>query len=145
MLYSTTFAVTNGRIRIGFNLLITRKVFDLKVLKCDNKNLVFYFINDSVSQIKGSMTTAVLISRSTQFICPDSIDFTEAIKDSPRFRASLAQHMLYFGRLESRLNEILKHVANMMEYSKSYVSTFYASNMQFAKAIIAPMLCDDDC
>uniref|UniRef100_A0A158PIN3 Arf-GAP with coiled-coil, ANK repeat and PH domain-containing protein 2 n=1 Tax=Angiostrongylus costaricensis TaxID=334426 RepID=A0A158PIN3_ANGCS len=46
-------------------------------------------------------------------------------RDSPRFRASLAHHMLYFSRLESRLNEIQKHVANMMEYSKNYVATFY--------------------
>ncbi|EYB84539.1 hypothetical protein Y032_0314g2220 [Ancylostoma ceylanicum] len=71
------------------------------------------------------MTAAVLAPQGQLPMCPESIDFTEAIKDSPRFRASLAQHTQYFSRLESRLNEIQKHVAAMMEFSRNYVSTFY--------------------
>ncbi|KAL6736905.1 hypothetical protein Aduo_007207 [Ancylostoma duodenale] len=71
------------------------------------------------------MTAAVLVPQGQLPMCPESIDFTEAIKDSPRFRASLAQHTQYFSRLENRLNEIQKHVASMMEFSRNYVSTFY--------------------
>ncbi|CAD6195841.1 unnamed protein product [Caenorhabditis auriculariae] len=44
--------------------------------------------------------------------CPPAIDFNEAIQDSPRFRAVLAQHML-------------RHVSAMIEHSKNYVNTFY--------------------
>ncbi|XGW09117.1 hypothetical protein V3C99_011433 [Haemonchus contortus] len=73
------------------------------------------------------MTAAVMIPRvnTSSSSCPESIEFTEAIKDSPRFRAALAQHMQHFSRLESRLIEIQKHVTNMMEHSRNYVSTFY--------------------
>ncbi|KAK6052668.1 hypothetical protein COOONC_09828 [Cooperia oncophora] len=71
------------------------------------------------------MTAAIMVPRVNTAACPESIEFTEAIKDSPRFRAALAQHMQHFSRLESRLNEIQKHVTAMMEYSRNYVSTFY--------------------
>ncbi|CAB3411412.1 unnamed protein product [Caenorhabditis bovis] len=56
---------------------------------------------------------------------PPKIDFTEAIQDSPRFRAAIAQHTTYFNRLENRLNEMLRHVSAMIEQSKNYVNTFY--------------------
>ena len=45
-------------------------------------------------------------------------------QDSPRFRSTLHQHVLYFNRLENRLNEMLRHLTAMMEYSRNYVQTF---------------------
>ncbi|CAI2328572.1 unnamed protein product [Caenorhabditis sp. 36 PRJEB53466] len=56
---------------------------------------------------------------------PPKIDFSEAIQDSPRFRAALAQHAAYFNRLENRLNEMLRHITAMIDFSKNYVNTFY--------------------
>ncbi|PAV88564.1 hypothetical protein WR25_14571 [Diploscapter pachys] len=52
---------------------------------------------------------------------PENIDFTEAIKDSPRFRASIAQHVVYFSRLENRLNEALSDAfGHTLTLSKAY-------------------------
>ncbi|KAK5973467.1 hypothetical protein GCK32_008792, partial [Trichostrongylus colubriformis] len=79
----------------------------------------------NIFHVQGEMTAAVVISRVSTSTCPETIEFTEAIKDSPRFRAALAQHMQHFSRLENRLNEIQKHVTGMMEHSRNYVSTFY--------------------
>ncbi|CAL2032176.1 unnamed protein product [Caenorhabditis brenneri] len=56
---------------------------------------------------------------------PPKIDCSEAIQDSPRFRATIAQHTAYFNRLENRLNEMLRHITAMIDYSKNYVNTFY--------------------
>ncbi|ULU07567.1 hypothetical protein L3Y34_018940 [Caenorhabditis briggsae] len=56
---------------------------------------------------------------------PPKIDCSEAIQDSPRFRAQVSQHTAYFNRLENRLNEMLRHISAMMEFSKNYVNTFY--------------------
>ncbi|CAI4227051.1 unnamed protein product [Auanema sp. JU1783] len=67
------------------------------------------------------MTASVAIHSSM----PYPIVYTEAMKDSPRFRASISQHTQYFNKLENRLNEILKHVTAMMEYSKNYIATLY--------------------
>ncbi|CAI5441963.1 unnamed protein product [Caenorhabditis angaria] len=58
-------------------------------------------------------------------VTPPKIDFADAIQDSPKFRATISQHTIYFNRLESRLNEILRHINQMIDQSKNYVQTFY--------------------
>ncbi|CAA19463.2 Truncated cnt-1 [Caenorhabditis elegans] len=56
---------------------------------------------------------------------PPKIDCSEAIQDSPKFRATVAQHAMYFNRLENRLNEMLRHITAMIDFSKNYTNTFY--------------------
>ncbi|GMT16752.1 hypothetical protein PFISCL1PPCAC_8049 [Pristionchus fissidentatus] len=55
----------------------------------------------------------------------ESIDIEEALKDSPRFRQSLAQHTSHLSRLDQRVNEILKLVAVMADLGQTYVANFY--------------------
>lgn len=70
---------------------------------------------------------------------PPKIDCSEAIQveipskytknlkflqDSPKFRATVAQHAMYFNRLENRLNEMLRHITAMIDFSKNYTNTF---------------------
>uniref|UniRef100_A0A914WM73 BAR domain-containing protein n=1 Tax=Plectus sambesii TaxID=2011161 RepID=A0A914WM73_9BILA len=57
--------------------------------------------------------------------CPTTLDFTEALKDSPRFRKQLHDHEQYFSKLETKLNEVLRLVTAMVEYGQNYVATFY--------------------
>uniref|UniRef100_A0A0M3I1Q7 BRO1 domain-containing protein n=1 Tax=Ascaris lumbricoides TaxID=6252 RepID=A0A0M3I1Q7_ASCLU len=52
------------------------------------------------------------------------LDFTEALKDSPR--QMIAIHEGYFTRLEGRLNELIRLLTTMAEHGKHYVNTFYS-------------------
>ncbi|VDK75918.1 unnamed protein product [Litomosoides sigmodontis] len=51
------------------------------------------------------------------------LDFTEALKDSPR-QAILA-HEQYFAKLDSKLNEVLQLLNTLAEHGKNYVNDFY--------------------
>lgn len=53
------------------------------------------------------------------------LDFTEALKDSPRFRQTIGLHQRYFDKLEGRLNELLRLMCSMEEYGKNYTNAFY--------------------
>ncbi|TKR88478.1 hypothetical protein L596_012713 [Steinernema carpocapsae] len=56
---------------------------------------------------------------------PMPLNFTEAIKDSPRFRQLLGEHEQYLGKIDKRINEVVKLVAQMNDYGKNFTSTFY--------------------
>uniref|UniRef100_A0A915PJC6 PH domain-containing protein n=1 Tax=Setaria digitata TaxID=48799 RepID=A0A915PJC6_9BILA len=54
------------------------------------------------------------------------LDFTEALKDSPRFRQAILAHEQYFAKLDSKLNEVLQLLNSLAEHGKNYVNDFYA-------------------
>ncbi|KAK0413686.1 hypothetical protein QR680_006943 [Steinernema hermaphroditum] len=56
---------------------------------------------------------------------PAALNFTEAIKDSPRFRQLIGEHEQYLGKIDKRINEVIRLVNMMTEFGKNYSSTFY--------------------
>uniref|UniRef100_A0A1I7YMH4 PH domain-containing protein n=1 Tax=Steinernema glaseri TaxID=37863 RepID=A0A1I7YMH4_9BILA len=56
---------------------------------------------------------------------PTALNFTEAIKDSPRFRQLLGEHEVYLGKIDKRISEVVRLVNLMNDYGKNYASTFY--------------------
>jgi hypothetical protein len=52
-----------------------------------------------------------------------SLDFTEAIKDSPSFRHDIGEHEKYFGKVEKRLEEALRLVDIVIEHGQNYVAS----------------------
>uniref|UniRef100_A0A8R1U223 GTP-ase activating protein for Arf containing protein n=1 Tax=Onchocerca volvulus TaxID=6282 RepID=A0A8R1U223_ONCVO len=54
------------------------------------------------------------------------LDFTEALKDSPRFRQAILAHEQYFTKLDSKFNELLQLLNSLAEHGKNYVNDFYS-------------------
>ncbi|VDN02897.1 unnamed protein product [Thelazia callipaeda] len=54
------------------------------------------------------------------------LDFTEALKDSPRFRQAVLAHEQYFNKLDLKINEVLLLLNNVAEHGKNYVHDFYS-------------------
>ncbi|EFO19793.1 GTP-ase activating protein for Arf containing protein [Loa loa] len=53
------------------------------------------------------------------------LDFTEALKDSPRFRQAILAHEQYFAKLDSKLTEVLQLLNSLAEHGKNYVNDFF--------------------
>ncbi|KAM3718563.1 Arf-GAP with ANK repeat and PH domain-containing protein [Dirofilaria immitis] len=53
------------------------------------------------------------------------LDFTEALKDSPRFRQAILAHEQYFIKLDTKLSEVLQLLNSLAEHGKAYVNDFY--------------------
>ncbi|CAG9532161.1 unnamed protein product [Cercopithifilaria johnstoni] len=53
------------------------------------------------------------------------LEFTEALKDSPRFRQAILAHEQYFTKLDSKLTEVLQLLNALAEHGKNYVNDFY--------------------
>ncbi|KAK6104405.1 putative GTPase activating protein for Arf family protein [Brugia pahangi] len=53
------------------------------------------------------------------------LDFTEALKDSPRFRQAILVHEQYFAKLDSKLTEMLQLLNSLADHGKNYVNDFY--------------------
>ncbi|EJW85606.1 GTP-ase activating protein for Arf containing protein [Wuchereria bancrofti] len=53
------------------------------------------------------------------------LDFTEALKDSPRFRHAILAHEQYFAKLDSKLTEVLQLLNSLADHGKNYVNDFH--------------------
>lgn len=54
---------------------------------------------------------------------PESIDFSECLKDSPRFRQSLKENLSYVDNLENCMSKTIKHISHCVETGREHLKS----------------------
>uniref|UniRef100_A0AC35G6R4 Uncharacterized protein n=1 Tax=Panagrolaimus sp. PS1159 TaxID=55785 RepID=A0AC35G6R4_9BILA len=54
-----------------------------------------------------------------------SLEFTEAIKDSPAFRHNLTEHEKYFTKAQKNFEETIRYIETVSELGQNFISSFY--------------------
>lgn len=54
---------------------------------------------------------------------PEPLDFSECLKDSPKFRQSLKDNLLYVENLENSMSKTLKHISHYIETGRDHLKS----------------------